>query len=144
MLSFLTSRPEHIDKITQTDKVDLEEEFIKFAQEYKAQQCPAREHKQESKIDATMAEKVEHVLQDFERKREAYNQTLYNLKEELKADIDKLFDELVRIVTPVINETDNILEDGISEFKRLIQRKNEINDIRRKLSPVIEALARSD
>lgn len=88
-----------------------------------------------------MAEKVEVILQEFEEKREIYNQALLDLREQLKADIDQLFDDMVRNMSPIIDETDKVIEASLNEFKRLIQRKNDINEIRRKLSPVIAALS---
>lgn len=97
--------------------------------------------KKEPKNLRTMAEKVEVILQEFEEKREIYNQALLDLREQLKADIDQLFDDMVRNMSPIIDETDKVIEASLNEFKRLIQRKNDINEIRRKLSPVIAALS---
>lgn len=139
LLTFVIAKLLHTDKLTHTEEKVT---FIKSSR--RAHQDLSVPTKMTSDTRITMEEKAENILQEFEMKRESLNQALYSLREELKADIDQLFEEMVRIMGPIIGETDKYVEENVKELRRLIQRKKEINEIRRKLSPLIEGLQRGD
>lgn len=90
-----------------------------------------------------IAEKFEKRIQEFERKRELFEREMMKIRDELKRTIDTLFDDVIKAVEPHTEETDLIVEGCIKDFKKLFNRKKELNMIKEKLSPVLEDLRSS-
>lgn len=91
-------------------------------------------------MDTPLAEKMERQLQEFDQKRNHYEKEIIQIKEDIKQAIDHFFDEFVREVEEKCSETDVVIDGCIKEFKRLNARKQELGELRQKLSPVLELL----
>lgn len=87
-----------------------------------------------------LVERFEKRLQEFEHKREIFEREMIKIRDELKKIVDTLFDDVIKAVEPHTQQTDLIVDNCIQEFKKLFNRKRELNMIRDKLSPVLEEL----
>lgn len=93
------------------------------------------------KFDAdALCEKMEKQLTAFAKDREILEEEMTKIREQLKLMIDSLFDHIIKELTPIMQETDAILDDGVQEFRKLINRKKEIDNLLGRLTPVIELL----
>lgn len=87
-----------------------------------------------------LAEKFEKRIQEFERKRELLEREIIKIRDEVQKITDSMFDNIIKEVNPYTDETDLVIESCIKEFKKLLDRKKELNNIKEKLTPMLDML----
>lgn len=95
-------------------------------------------------FEKPLAERMERQLREFESGRDEASQEIQAIRDELLKLIKDFFDKLVKDISPQVEETDTIIESCIIEFKKLDNRRRELNSIREKLVPVFEIFGKSE
>lgn len=91
-------------------------------------------------MESRVADKLRRNIEEFEKNREDYEEEMLRIKADMHRIVDSIFEDMVRDVTPTIEQTDSFLREGMKEFDRLSNRKKELDKLREKLTPVIEML----
>lgn len=91
-------------------------------------------------MESRVADKLRRNIEEFEKNREDYEEEMLRIKADMHRIVDSIFENMVRDVTPTIEQTDSFLREGMKEFDRLSNRKKELDKLREKLTPVIEML----
>lgn len=91
-------------------------------------------------MDDRVVDRLRRNIEEFEKKREDYEEEMLKIKADLHRIVDLIFEDMVQDVTPTIEQTDLFLKEGMMEFERLSNRKKDLEKLRDKLTPVIEML----
>ena len=92
-------------------------------------------------MDDARVARLERQLQEFTDKRDLIVQEIIQIKEDAKAIIDALFDEIMKDMAAAARETDHSIDASCHQFKMLLKKSKDLDHVKQKLSPVLSLIS---
>lgn len=93
---------------------------------------------------SNITEKTERTLRDLETKREEFEGHLISLRDDITGVVNNLFKLMSQEMSDFIQKTDSVVDPCVIELRNLERRRVELEELRRRLIPVLDLLRKDN
>lgn len=90
-----------------------------------------------------VTEKTERTLRELESRREDFDTKLISIRDDIAGIVNNMFKLISQEINEFIQQTDSIVDPCVVELRNLERRRVELDELRRRLIPVLDLLGKN-